>query len=64
MKRAIVGVLDRWLHTAEPGSRRDRVVWLCIYAIVVYQRTKWRVVRCLPAPLQDAILLKGSRAAK
>lgn len=57
MKRAIVRVLDRWLHTAKPGSWRYRVVWLYIYAIVVYHRTKWRLVRYLPAGLQTRCLL-------
>jgi hypothetical protein len=52
MKRAMVGVLDRWLHTAEPGSWRYRIVWLYIYAIVVYYRTKWELVRYLPPRLQ------------
>ncbi len=64
MRRAIVGVLDRWAKTAKPGSWRDKAVYAYIYAIVVYHRTKWRLVRCLPAPLQDAILLKNLRSAK
>jgi hypothetical protein len=57
MKRAIVSVLNRWLHTAEPGSWRDRIVWLVIYAIVVYYRTKWGLVRYLPPRLQVRIFL-------
>lgn len=53
------GLLNRWLHTAKPGSWRYGVVWLYIYAIVVYHRTKWGLVRLLPAPLQVRCLLAG-----
>jgi hypothetical protein len=40
MKRAISNVLNRWSKD-KPGSWRYAVVFGCIYAVVVYQRTKW-----------------------
>jgi hypothetical protein len=57
MRRAITNVLDRWAKTAKPGSWRDKAVYAYIYAIVVYQKTKWGLVRYLPARLQVRCLL-------
>lgn len=57
MKHAITNVLDRWNRTAKPGSWRDKAVFLYIYTGSVYHRTKWGLVRFLPARLQRRCLL-------
>ena len=56
MRHAIANVLDGWAKTAKPGSWRDKAVYASIYAIVVYQKTKWGLVRYLPSPLKERCL--------
>jgi hypothetical protein len=57
------GILNRWLWTAKPGSWQDRVVYYCIYCIVVYHKTKWTLFRYLPKRLKTRLLF-GKDACK
>jgi len=57
MRHAIRTVLDRWWLTAKPGTWQYTAKYWYIYAIVVYQRTKWGLVGYLPVRLKVRCLL-------